>query len=81
MTEHAGHNVAGAQLQPLVERIERLNEEKAEVAEQIKEVYDEAKAFGFDKKILRMVIRRRQMAREALAEVDALLETYESVLK
>lgn len=59
-----------------VERIERLEEERREVAEQIKEVYGEAKALGYDTKALREVIKLRKKDRDERAEQEAILEVY-----
>ncbi|MBR9834374.1 MAG: DUF2312 domain-containing protein [Alphaproteobacteria bacterium] len=59
-----------------VERIERLEEEKKEIAEQIKEVYGEAKAVGYDVKALRTVIRLRKQDRDTRREQEAVLEVY-----
>jgi len=59
-----------------VERIERLEEEKKEVSEQIKEVYGEAKAVGYDVKALRTVIKLRKQDRQERQEQEALLEVY-----
>lgn len=63
-------------LRLLIERIERLEEEKKGVADDIKDVYAEAKAVGFDAKIMREVIRLRKMNRDDLAERNALLRVY-----
>lgn len=63
-------------LRQTVAKIERLEEEKREVAEQIKEVYGEAKAIGFDTKALRQVIRLRKIERAEREEQDMILETY-----
>lgn len=63
-------------LRQTVAKIERLEEEKAEVAEQIKEVYAEAKAVGFDTKALREVIRLRKIEKAARDEQEMILETY-----
>ena len=63
-------------LKQTIERIERLEEEKKEVAEQIKEVYGEAKAFGFDTKALRQVVRLRKIDRAEREEQEQLLDTY-----
>jgi uncharacterized protein (UPF0335 family) len=71
---------AQGQLKSIVERIERLEVEKAEVAEQIKEVFAEAKGNGFDVKILRKVIRRRKQDRAKQQEEDALMDLYLSAL-
>ena len=72
--------VAAGQLRTIVERIERLEEEKKEVAEQIKEVYAEAKANGFDGKTLRKIVGLRKKPTEERQEEEALLELYMSAL-
>lgn len=59
-----------------VERIERLEEEKKEIAEQIKEVYGEAKALGYDTKALRAAVRLRKKDRQEREEQEAILEVY-----
>ncbi len=63
-------------LRQTVAKIERLEEEKKEVAEQIKDIYAEAKAFGFDTKALRTVIRLRKIERAEREEQEMILETY-----
>lgn len=63
-------------LRLLIERIERLNEEKKGIADDTKDVYAEAKAVGYDTKILRAVIRLRAMKPEDRAEYQVLLDTY-----
>jgi uncharacterized protein (UPF0335 family) len=63
-------------LRQTVAKIERLEEEKKEVAEQIKDVYAEAKALGFDTKALRSVIRLRKIERAEREEQEMILETY-----
>lgn len=63
-------------LRQTVAKIERLEEEKKEVAEQIKEVYAEAKAVGFDTKVLRQVIRLRKVDRAEREEQELVLGTY-----
>jgi uncharacterized protein (UPF0335 family) len=68
--------VAAGQLKSIVERIERLEEEKKAVAEQIKEVYAEAKANGFDAKTLRKVVSLRKRSTEERQEEEALLDLY-----
>lgn len=73
-------NVAADQLRLLIERIERLEEEKKGVSDDIKDVYAEAKATGFDTKTLRKVIGLRRMEKHARDEADALLETYRNAL-
>jgi len=71
---------AQGQLKSLVERIERLEEEKKTIAGDIKEVYAEAKANGFDTKILRKLISIRKKDRNEREEEDAILEIYMSAL-
>lgn len=72
--------VAADQLRTIVERIERLEEEKKEVAEQIKEVYAEAKANGFDTKTLRRIVSLRRKPNEEREEEEALLDLYLNAL-
>jgi len=67
-------------LRQTVERIERLEEEKAEIAAQIKEVYSEAKAFGYDTKVLRTVVKLRKKDRQEREEEESLLDVYMSAL-
>jgi uncharacterized protein (UPF0335 family) len=68
--------VATGQLRSLVERIERLEEEKATIAGDIKEVYAEAKANGFDIKILRKVVKLRKFTADERAEEEAMIDLY-----
>ena len=63
-------------LRQTVAKIERLEEEKKEVAEQIKEIYAEAKAFGFDTKALRQVIKLRKVDKAEREEQEMVLDTY-----
>ena len=73
-------NVAADQLRLLIERIERMNEEKKGVQEDIRDVYNEAKAQGYDTKIIRAVIRLRAMADHDRQEYQAILDTYMNAL-
>ena len=68
--------VAGDQLKSIIERIEKLEEEKAAIASDIKDVFAEAKGNGFDVKILRTVIRLRKKDAAEREEEETLLETY-----
>lgn len=68
------------QIKALVERIEKLEEEKAAIAEDIKEVYAEAKGNGFDPKIIKKVIALRKQDAQKLKEEQALLATYMDAL-
>lgn len=74
------NQTAQGQLRSLVERIERLEVEKADIAEQIKEVFAEAKGNGFDVKILRKVLRIRKQDRAKRQEEEALVDLYLSAL-
>ena len=75
-----GHNSSEEQLRLLIERVERLEEEKKGVSEDIRDVYSEAKAVGFDPKIMRQIIRLRKMEADDRAEMEAILETYKKAL-
>jgi uncharacterized protein (UPF0335 family) len=75
------NNGANRQLYTLVERVERLEEEKSALADDIKEVYAEAKGTGFDTKTIRNVIRRRKADAADLQEADAMLTLYEDAVK
>lgn len=83
--DNTGHpdvlnSAAQGQLKSIIERVERLEQEKAEIAEQIKEVFAEAKGNGFDTKILRKVIRIRKQDRAKRMEEDAILDLYLSAI-
>ena len=71
---------AAGQLKSLVERIERLEEEKAALAADIREIYAEAKGHGFDTKIIRQVIRMRRLDKADRQEQEAVLDLYLSAL-
>ncbi|MBM3582791.1 MAG: DUF2312 domain-containing protein [Alphaproteobacteria bacterium] len=68
--------VSAERLRSFVERIERLEEEKAALAGDIREVYSEAKGAGFDVKVMRQVMRLRKLDKSARDEQEAVLETY-----
>jgi uncharacterized protein (UPF0335 family) len=68
--------VAHAQLRSLIERIENVNEEIGTLQEDRKEVFAEAKAFGLNPKIMRIIIRRRAMEKSKRDEQDALVHVY-----
>lgn len=72
----AGSNSTDARLVQLLERIENLDEEKKAIADDIKDVFTEAKALGYDAKIMRHVLKLRKMKPDARAEMDQLIETY-----
>lgn len=75
-----GHNAADDRLRLLIERIERLEEEKKGIADDIRDVYVEAKAVGYDPKIMRVVVRQRKMKPDDRREQEELLETYQIAL-
>jgi len=72
--------IAADRLKSFVERIERLEEEKAGIAGDIKDVYAEAKGTGFDVKILRQIIRLRKMEQDDRREQEELLDLYKQAL-
>ena len=72
--------IAADQLRLLIERIERLEEEKKGIADDIKDVYGEAKSTGFDVKTIRTIVRLRKMEKHHRDEAEALLETYKIAL-
>lgn len=73
-------NLSADKLRSLIERIERLEEEKAGIASDIRDVYAEAKSGGFDPKIMRAVIKLRKMNTADREEQEFLLETYRKAL-
>ena len=75
-----GSSAGADQLNQFLERIERLEEEKRALMADIKDVYAEAKATGFEPKIMRQVVRLRAMDRDLLSEQDALLDTYRNAI-
>ena len=72
--------VAADQLRLFIERIERLEEEKKGIADDVKDVYAEAKANGYDTKTMRKVVALRRLETHVRQEADALLETYRQAL-
>lgn len=72
----AAHRFAKDQLRSIIERVEKLEEEKKAISDDIKDVFGEAKVNGFDVKALRTIIRLRKMEATEREEQDAILETY-----
>lgn len=72
--------VSGQRLKAFIERVERLEEEKAALADDVKDIFAEAKAVGFDVKIMRKVIRLRKMDKEKRQEEEELLELYKAAI-
>ena len=75
------NNLSKQQLKHLVEKLERLEEEKTNVSEALKEVFQEAKSNGFDIKTIKQVLKLRKMDRDKLQEQDALIELYRDILE
>ena len=76
-----GHNsISKDQLRSIIERIEQREEEKKVVADDIKDIYSEAKGNGYDVKALRTIVRMRKQDAGERAEQDAILETYMNAL-
>ncbi len=67
-------------LRLLIERIERLEEEKKGIADDVRDVYAEAKAVGYDPKIMRQVVRLRKMKPDDRSEMETVLEVYKAAL-
>lgn len=78
MTDEGG--VAGDRLRTIIERIERLEEEKKALSEDIREVYSEAKGAGFDVKVIRQLVRLRKMDATDRSEMEQVLDVYKRVL-
>lgn len=77
-TEYGG--IAGEQLKSFIERIERLEAEKAGIAADIRDVYAEAKATGFDVKAMRAVLKLRKMEKDARDEQEHMRDLYKNTL-
>ncbi len=73
-------NVAADQLRQYIERIERLEEEKKGITDDIGDVYLEAKATGYDPKIMKQIVRLRKMQPHDRQEMEAILQTYLAAL-
>lgn len=69
-------NVAAAELRQLIERVERLEEERGSINDDIKDVYGEAKGRGYDPKAMRKIVRLRKIDAARRAEENAILSTY-----
>ena len=78
--DDSAHSFAKGQLKAIVERIERLEEEKKTISDDIKDVYGEAKGNGFDVTALRTIIRMRKQDTDERQEQETILETYMQAL-
>ena len=74
--EEPAHRFAKDQLKAFIERVERLEEEKKAIADDIRDVYGEAKGNGYDVKALRTIVRLRKQDKDERREQEAILETY-----
>ena len=79
-TDNQVGGISGQRLRGFIERIERLNEEKAALSDDIKEVFAEAKGTGFDPKIMRYLIKIRRMDKDDLDEQETLIDIYKRAL-
>lgn len=86
MTAPADHNqaptgsIAADELRLLIERVERLEEERKAIADDIRDVYSEGKSRGYDAKTMRVIVRLRRMETHDRQEAEALLDTYKAAL-
>lgn len=78
MVETGG--IAADRLRSIIERIERLEEEKAALAADVRDIYSEAKGAGFDPKVLRQIVRLRKMDQSDREEQDHLLDLYKNAI-
>ncbi len=76
----ANYRVTADELRQFIERVERLEAEKKDIAEQQKEVMSEAKARGYDTKVMRKIIALRKRDKDDIAEEEAVLELYKEAL-
>ena len=74
------NTIDAPRLESFIQRIERLEEEKKAILEDLKEVYSEAKSVGFDVKIMRQIVRMRKMDEADRVEMESMLETYKNAL-
>ena len=80
MTSDQNYNVTADELRQFIERIERLEAEKKDIADQVKEVYAESKARGYDQKAMRALINLRKKDSDEVAEQEAVLQMYKEAL-
>ena len=73
-------SIAADELRLLIERIERLEEEKKAIADDVKDVYAEAKSRGYDTKTMRKIVALRKMDKHVRDEADAMMDTYRAAL-
>ena len=73
-------NIAGEKLMSLIQRIERLEEDRANIGADIREIYREAKGIGFEPKIIRQLVKMRKMEASDRQEEEALIESYKAAI-
>lgn len=78
--ESFSSSISGQQLKAFIEKIERLEQDKAEIAEVVRETFAEAKSEGFDVKVMRQLIKIRRMKKEEVEEQEELLDLYRNAL-
>ena len=78
--DRAGESVAGEKLLSLIQRIERLEEDKTNIGADIREIYREAKGLGFEPKIIRQLVKMRKMEASDRQEEEALIESYKAAI-
>jgi len=80
MEQQSFSGISAGQLRSFIEKVENLEQDKAELLETIREVFSEAKAEGFDIKVMRQLVKMRRMKKEELAEQEELLDLYRQAL-
>jgi uncharacterized protein (UPF0335 family) len=80
MTDNTTYRVTADELRQFIERVERLNAEKSDIAEATKEVLAEAKGRGYDTAVLRKIIALRKRDSDDIAEEECVMETYKEAL-
>ncbi|MBT5432370.1 MAG: DUF2312 domain-containing protein [Alphaproteobacteria bacterium] len=72
--------IAGEKLLSLIQRVENLEEDRTNIAEDVREVYREAKGLGFDPKIIRQLVKLRKMETDDRQELEALIDSYKTAI-
>ena len=80
MTDDATYNVTANELRQFIEQIEQLEAEKKDLSEQIRDIYAESKARGYDQKALKTIVSLRKKDKNEVAEQEAILEVYKAAL-
>ena len=80
MTDDATYNVTANELRQFIEQFEQLEAEKKDISEQIRDIYAESKARGYDQKALKTIVSLRKKDKNEVAEQEAILEVYKAAL-